>query len=47
MEILIDQVENAIDYAAVGNNPYTLKQIINVAYNLIFETGVYDNDCRD
>ena len=47
IETLIDQVKNTINYFATGNSPRTSKQILNTVYNLIFETGVYDNDCRD
>ena len=45
-EVLIDQVEDAVDYVSVGNVPYTAKQIVNVAYNLIFETGIYNDNCK-
>ena len=46
-EVLIDQIEDAIDYAAVGNMPYTPTQIVNAAYNLLFDTGVFADECKE
>ena len=30
-EVLIDQIEDAIDYAAAGNTPYSREKITNMA----------------
>ena len=46
-EVLIDQIEDAIDYAAAGNMPYTPTQIVNTAYNLLFDTGVFADECKE
>ena len=46
IETLIDQVEDALEYAAVGKDPYTPRQIVNIAYTLLFNTGVYHDDCK-
>ena len=46
-EVLIDQIEDAIDYAAAGNMPYTPTQIVNAAYNLLFDTGVFADEYKE
>lgn len=45
-ETCIDKVETAIEYAADGNSPYTGLQIVNNAYNLVSQTGLYFEDCK-
>ena len=47
IETLIDQIENAINYVTAGNFPYTPLQIVMNVCNLIFETRLYDNACRE
>ena len=42
-EVLIDQIEDSIDYAAAGNTPYPKEQITNMAYNIIYRTGLFSN----
>ena len=34
-EVLIDQIEDAIDYAASGNTPYSKEKITKMAYNIV------------
>ena len=46
-EILVDQVEDAVEFASAGKSLYTLKQIVTAAYNLIHETGAYESYCKD
>ena len=46
-ETLVDQVENAVDFAAAGKAPYSTIQIVNAAYNLIFSTGAFTEYCRE
>lgn len=46
-EALIDQVEDAVDFAAAGQAPYSPAQIVANAYNLVFNTGMYPEACRD
>ena len=46
-EILIDQVEDAIEFAVAGKTPYSKKQIVNVAYNLVLSTGVFESYCKE
>jgi hypothetical protein len=45
-EVLIDQIEDSIDMAAAANNPYTPEQVVLIAYNLVFKTGLFDEECK-
>ena len=46
-ENLIDQVENAVDFAFAGNSPNVPKQIVTAACNLIHEIGTYGTYYKD
>jgi hypothetical protein len=46
IETLFDQVENAVDFAAAGNTPYSPEQVVATAYQLIFATGLFPDDCK-
>ena len=35
IEVLIDQIEDAIDYAAAGNGSFTSKQVFNPSCDMI------------
>ena len=43
---LIDQVEGTVEYAASGNTPYTPLQVVSIAYQLLFQTGMFTNYCK-
>lgn len=45
-ETVIEQIEDAIEYADAGNQPYTAVQILNTAYNLVFNTGLFFDDIK-
>ena len=45
IETLFDQIENCIDFAAAGLSPYSTEQVTNNAYQLIFATGMFIDDC--
>ena len=45
-EMLIDQIENCQDLADAGNQPFTTEQILNTAYMLVFNTGLFFDDCK-
>lgn len=45
-ELLIDQIEESIQIADAGEQPYTQPQILNTAYSLIFNTGLFFDDCK-
>jgi hypothetical protein len=47
IEVLYKQIEDAIDFAAVGQTPpYSPAQVLNVAYQLVFRTGIFADDCK-
>ena len=46
-KVLIEQVQNGADYAAHAGSMYTAKQTLDIAYNLAFCAGVFDNDLCD
>ena len=46
-ETLIDQVEDAVDFASVGKSPHAAKQIVTASNNLIRETGACDSHYKD
>jgi hypothetical protein len=45
-ETVIDQIEDAVDTADAGGQPFTNPQIINAAYTIVFNTGMYFDDCK-
>ena len=45
-DCLIQQVEDGQDYADDGGQPYTAKQLLHIAYTLVFKTGLYFEDCK-
>ena len=46
IELLFDQIDTCQEYATDGNQPYTDAQILNNAYNLVFKSGSFFEDCR-
>jgi hypothetical protein len=46
-EMLVQQIEEAQDFAAAGNQAYTAQQIVSNAYSLIHNTGMFINACRE
>ena len=46
IETLFDQIENGIDYAAAGLSPYSPEQVINTAFQLVYATGMFLDDCK-
>ena len=47
IETLYNQIEQAVDIAEAGQQPYTNAQILTRAYTLILQTGLLDDACRD
>ena len=45
-ETLINQVENAVDYAYARDTPYTLAQVVAIALHLLFQTGLFNENCK-
>ena len=46
LETLIDQIKNAVDYASAGETPYTPAQVVGIAFQLMFQTGIFNDDCK-
>jgi hypothetical protein len=46
IETLFDQIENGMDYAAAGLSPYSTEQVINNAFQLLYATGMFIDDCK-
>jgi hypothetical protein len=46
IELFFDQIEDAVDFAAAGKCPYTPEQVTAVAYQLVFKTGMFPDDCK-
>jgi hypothetical protein len=47
IKVMFDQIEDAVDLAAAAQAEYTQAQIVAYAYNLVFQTGVFNDACRD
>jgi hypothetical protein len=46
IETLFQQIQDAQAFAVAGGQPYGAAMIINVAYTLVFNTGLYPDACR-
>jgi hypothetical protein len=46
-ELLIEQIDECIDFADAGNQAFPANQIVNTAYTLVFNTGMFFDDCKD
>ena len=46
LEMLIDQIEECIEFATTRNLPFTVAQILNTAYNVVFNTGSFSKTVR-
>jgi hypothetical protein len=46
IETLFQQIQDARAFAVAGGQPYGVAMIINVAYSLVFNTGLYHGACR-
>jgi hypothetical protein len=47
IEDLFKKMQDGCSYAQAGQQPYGTQQIINIAYALIFNTGVYGDACKE
>ena len=47
IENLYEQIEQAGDIAASANAPYNEAQVLNSAYNLVFNTNAFPETCRE
>jgi hypothetical protein len=46
IETLFQQIQEARAFAVAGGQPYGAAMIVNVAYTLVFNTGLFPDDCR-
>jgi hypothetical protein len=46
IETLFQQVQDARAFAVAGGKPYGAAMIVNVAYTLVFNTGLFPDACR-
>ena len=46
MEVLIEQINNAVNVATEADNPYLAEQVVTTAYNLVFKTGMFADNCK-
>jgi hypothetical protein len=46
IKIAFDQIEDAIDFADVGESPYTPVQVTNIAYQPVFRTALFPDECK-
>jgi hypothetical protein len=46
-ETIISQIDDATDFAIAGETPYTNEQIVSNAYNLVYNTGMFETACRE
>jgi hypothetical protein len=46
IETLVQQIQDARAFAVAGGQPYGAAMIVNVAYTLVFNTGLFPDACR-
>jgi hypothetical protein len=46
IKMLFQQIQEARAFAVVGGKPYGAAMIVNVAYTLVFNTGLFPDACR-
>jgi hypothetical protein len=46
IETLFQQIQDARAFAVAGGHPYGAAMIVNVAYTLVFNTGLFPHACR-
>ena len=44
---LFEKIEDAVEYADAGHNPYTPLQVVTNAFQLVFQTCMFVQDCKD
>ena len=46
IETLFGRVEKCGYYASASNTPYILEQVIGIAFQLVYQTGLFVDDCK-
>eukprot|EP00957_Ditylum_brightwellii_P074956 5696229-Ditylum_brightwellii.AAC.1 len=47
IEVLFTPMDEVQDLATAGENAYSDAQLTNIAYDLIFSTGVHNDTCKE
>ena len=47
IERVFDRIKSATEFADAGKTAYSKEQIIEIAYNIVFQSGVFMDDCRE
>jgi hypothetical protein len=46
IELLFDQIDGGMEYAAAAGTPYTTEQVLKIAYNLVARTKMFKDECK-
>ena len=41
IEVLIEQIKDAVEFTTAGLTLHTAEQVVNIAYQFIYETGMF------
>ena len=44
--MIIDQIEDTIDYVSAVNTAFLSRKIVNTRFNFVFDTGVFRDECK-
>ena len=47
IEVFFTRIEECQEFASAGNTPYTPEQVLNIAYQTAFASGVYADGCKE
>jgi hypothetical protein len=46
IEVFYKQIKDAMEFAAAGQTPYSPAQVLSIAYQSIFRTSIFADDCK-
>ena len=46
IETLFRRIEECFQYAAAGNTPFTVAQVVSTSFRVIQKTGMFTDDCK-
>jgi hypothetical protein len=46
-ELVIARIDECVEFASAGGDPYTAQQILTKAMNIVFKTGLYNDAVRE
>ena len=47
IKVVWRQIDDAVAYADAGSTPYLTKQVVDNAYQLVFNTDIFTVDCQE